>query len=376
MRHRTTWELQQHTRIKHELLRKYLAAWFPILARGGHRRIIFLDGFAGPGIYSRGESGSPIISLDTLVSHKDFKQLSYTHFTFIFVENEVERFKSLEKELARFWRKLPGGVPRNIKVKIHNEDFASVAKRTVQHIQRIREPVPMFVFMDPFGSSGIPMSIVQELLSLRKCEVLINFMYDSVNRFISDERSNTVSHFAELFGTDANQYQFLKEFDVNERKKFLRDLYLDSLQRAGGCKFADSFEIWDRNRGRTLYFLIFGTQDIRGLEKMKEVMWHLDPMAGEISAQGKVGQMQLNFKPDLSNLKKIILHHFIGHQVTIEEIESFVLTDTSYLKSHTKFVLKQLEIKKKIKILSERHRKNTYPTGAIIRFTSGDDTLF
>ena len=59
----TVWPLEPHTKAKHEILRRYLGAWFPILTSGGwNRRVIFLDGFAGPGRYSACEPGSPIIA--------------------------------------------------------------------------------------------------------------------------------------------------------------------------------------------------------------------------------------------------------------------------------------------------------------------------
>lgn len=50
----TIWPPDPHTRAKHEILENYLKAWFPILSRWSGR-IIYLDGFAGPGIYSRSE---------------------------------------------------------------------------------------------------------------------------------------------------------------------------------------------------------------------------------------------------------------------------------------------------------------------------------
>lgn len=376
LRHRTTWELEQHTRIKHQLLRKYLAAWFPILARGGYRRIVFFDGFAGPGIYSGGELGSPIIALDTLVNHRALEGLSDTQFTFIFVENNTERFNSLERELKRFRKETPRIHPRNVIVNTYKEEFTKVAERTAQFIQTIQHSVPMFVFIDPFGSSGIPMSTIHKLLSLEKCEVLINFMYDGINRFISDSRPAISRHFAELFGTDEYTLHYLVNQNTNERKIFLRDLYMESLQRVGGCKFADSFEIWDNTQGRTKYFLIFGTHNIRGLEEMKKVMWLLDPIAGEISGTNKVGQLSFEFVLNLSKLKEAMLGHFLGQKVTIEEIGNFVITDTPYLRSHAKTVLRQLESENKITILSNRKQKNTYPDETIIRFTVNENTLF
>ena len=58
----TLWEIDPHTRAKHEILQRYLEAWFPILS-SYHHRIVYIDGFAGPGRYKGGELGSPIIAL-------------------------------------------------------------------------------------------------------------------------------------------------------------------------------------------------------------------------------------------------------------------------------------------------------------------------
>ncbi len=64
-----TWSIPPHTRAKHEILRYYLGAWFPILATIQHR-LLYIDGFAGPGEYEGGEDGSPIIALKVAKDHK------------------------------------------------------------------------------------------------------------------------------------------------------------------------------------------------------------------------------------------------------------------------------------------------------------------
>ena len=65
------WDKSPHTAAKHNILRKYVQAWSAILAQGSfHRRIIYIDGFAGPGEYIGGEDGSPIIVLRSLKEHQ------------------------------------------------------------------------------------------------------------------------------------------------------------------------------------------------------------------------------------------------------------------------------------------------------------------
>ena len=57
----TIWELKPHSLGKHLVLKEYLKAWLPILGQT-QGRILFLDGFAGPGEYKGGEQGSPVIA--------------------------------------------------------------------------------------------------------------------------------------------------------------------------------------------------------------------------------------------------------------------------------------------------------------------------
>ena len=58
----TIWRLDGHTRGKHYVLRFYLNAWLPVMARW-ERRLLFIDGFSGPGEYQGDEEGSPQIGL-------------------------------------------------------------------------------------------------------------------------------------------------------------------------------------------------------------------------------------------------------------------------------------------------------------------------
>ena len=48
------WTKDQQTQGKHLILRNYLNGWFPILG-SSNGRLLFIDGFAGPGEYDNGE---------------------------------------------------------------------------------------------------------------------------------------------------------------------------------------------------------------------------------------------------------------------------------------------------------------------------------
>lgn len=63
------WKMQPHTEMKHIILKKYLDAWLPIMANT-NKKILYIDGFAGPGEYKNGEIGSPIIAINAIKNHK------------------------------------------------------------------------------------------------------------------------------------------------------------------------------------------------------------------------------------------------------------------------------------------------------------------
>jgi hypothetical protein len=71
-------------------------------------------------------------------------------------------------------------------------------------------------------------------------------MFDSVNRFVADERPGVARHFAELFGTDEAEHQAAASLSGEERKNFLRDLYMRQLHDVGGFTYVRSFEFTDR----------------------------------------------------------------------------------------------------------------------------------
>ena len=83
----TTWELEPHTRAKHEILVAYLKAWYPIIGRW-RGRALFVDGFAGPVVYAGGQPGSPILALDTLLAHTALDSLN-CEFLFWFIEADT-----------------------------------------------------------------------------------------------------------------------------------------------------------------------------------------------------------------------------------------------------------------------------------------------
>ena len=361
----TIWPIEDHTRAKHQILRRYLGGWFPILTTYGQGRVVYLDGFSGPGIYTEGEPGSPIIALDTLITHPHFGRLNRSEFVFLFVERAPDRCDNLNEELTKFWS-LKGGQPSNVKVRVIQSEFAHMATAVLDFLRQQKKTlVPTFALIDPFGWTGIPLKLIGELLAFQKCEALISFMFDPINRFLEhpDQRQN----FAELFGSD--RFQEASVLSGDARKQFLHDLYRSQLRDVAGFDHVLPFEMVNVG-GHTVYSLFYGTRNITGVRVMKDALWSIDPATGLRFSDRLVGQRSLfsGANLDVAPLREALLGHFYGKTVPVEEIERFVLLDTPYSAGHYKRVLKALQAEGFIEPVRGQTRKGSFPEGTVLRF--------
>ncbi|MDR7666253.1 three-Cys-motif partner protein TcmP, partial [Methanosarcina sp. Z-7115] len=172
------WDIEKHTEAKHAILKRYLQAWFPILS-SFNDRILYIDGFAGPGEYSNGEPGSPIIALETAIdAARDNKRKTNAEILFLFIEKDKERCEHLESLLAG------RTLPHNIKYIVECGKFDETLKSSLDQIDIQKKSLaPTFAFIDPFGISDTPFSIIERIVKFKRCEVLITFMSGFINRF-------------------------------------------------------------------------------------------------------------------------------------------------------------------------------------------------
>ena len=356
----TLWKLDGHTAAKHELIRRYLDAWLPIMARSGNNSVLVIDGFAGPGRYEGGEPGSPLVILDTFLSHRDRPAWNATSFTFAFVEKDRSRFDYLTGELARLT------MPKNARVIPVHGEFDAEIQGLLDRIPKGFGLPPSFVFIDPFGWTGKHLELSSRILAFPKCEVLVYIPLPYIARFVGQE--DVRGSLENLFGDDS----WLPARDIEDgqqRAAFLHDLFLEKVRGVAG--YARSFEIEAGGKGWNGYHLFFGTGHPRGLDRMKYAMWRVDPVAGSRFADSTVpGQLTLfESSPDVRPLQEALAHRFGVRPFTIEQAETFTTLETPYHPSiHLKKgALKPLELAGRIHV-SERRKAGTYPAGTIIRF--------
>jgi three-Cys-motif partner protein len=354
-RHPTKWKLEPHTEAKHSILRKYLGAWFPKLSWKG--RLVFVDGFAGPGEYVGGEPGSPIIALNALLEHK--ANLASCEMKFLFVEERLDRLENLKEKLDSI------DFPQNVQAQALHGTFADVVGDVLDVVESGGHRLaPAFVMVDPFGPKGLPMDLMHRITAHPRSELLISLMYESMARWRNQPAFER--HLDDLYGCPD-----WHEFDAERRKEFLHDLYVEQLKK-GGMTFVRSFEMRDSGN-RTEYFLVFATKHIEGLKAIKRVMWSVDP-SGQFQFSDATRRDQATLfepEPDFQLLERLIRATFGAASFRIESLAEFVWIETAFLDSHIRRpILIPGEKAGRIEVLTSRKRNYTYPAGTVLRFVS------
>ena len=207
------------------------------------------------------------------------------------------------------------------------------------------------------------MDLTGHFLEFPRCEVLIYLPLPFVVRFLSREGQDRA--LTALFGTE--QWRDAIPLAGQERVTFLHDLFRDRL-RASGCTYVRSFEI--QSDARHGYHLFFGTTSLRGLEKMKDAMWSLDPLGGQLFGDSTDNAQMVLFSQtvDTGPLLAALKDHFGNDVFSIEAADEFTLTGTPYAKSHLRSrTLAPAERRGELEATG-RNRACSYPDGTKLRF--------
>ncbi|MBA7632476.1 hypothetical protein ES703_40022 [subsurface metagenome] len=358
----TIWKIEPHTQVKHAILERYLQAWLPILSRW-NGRILYIDGFAGPGKYLDDNNkptidGSPLIAINTAIRHK----LPLAKVLFLFIEKEADRYEYLVNLLKSI------DLPQNMEYKAKLGKFDEHVSYILDVLDEQKKSLaPAFVFIDPFGYMDTPFSLVKRIMEINKCEVLITFTYRSLIQW-GISKPDQHEHVNELFGTDKWK-KALEISNPSEKKEFLIRLYQKQLENFANIAYVRFFEMINKSN-QAEYFLFFGTNKIDGLRAMIRSMYKVD-QEGEFKFSDRTNPNQavlFSPTPNYSLLKKLLNKKFKSKTVPIEEVEEFALI-TGFVKFKRE-VLRLMEYSDPPQIKAfNRKIKGTYPPGTTIKFS-------
>lgn len=267
---------QAAARLKHELLGRYLRVFVQKLgSTSAGKRVAFLDGYAGPGVYEDQTPGSPALALDVaaLVSATDdllgfVVEANKAHF---------ERLKALVEERRPDWHVFRG----------HVEDH-------LDEVLAKARGLPLFAFLDPFGLA-VPLDTITTKLLARSglwsagagpraaTEVLLNFSLSGLRRNAGhlDSQATDARYRAarrtileRVDRTLGGQWwrAIWQAQAPGRRDEALLDGYLQRLAAAPGGWSITAVPVADRWQGPPVYHLVHLTQHPDGVWHFNEAL--------------------------------------------------------------------------------------------------------
>lgn len=210
------------------------------------------------------------------------------------------------------------------------------------------------------------MDLIGRILRFGECEVFTYLDYKAMNRWITDP--NKAETFTRAYGGE--EWRECIHLPEDRRRAGLLDRYKSALKdkKRGHAKYVSSFLMFD-NHGQPLYWLVFCTNNLRGLEEMKRAMWSVDK-TGNFRFSDRENPDQLTLLDESCSQEWLageLTRLLGGRKMTVAEVREFVLTDTPcYL---FKAALKALECGQptlaKVIASPVDRKPGTYPDGML-----------
>ncbi len=342
------WPCDPHTLAKHDLLRLYLQSWLPTLLHGGWPGVTYAEGFAGAGVYSGGQPGSPIIALDVFLGQRALLAAG-KRVDMVLVEERNDRMQQLKHQvglaLARQRER-----PRSLQQPIYRHGDS--ATELLPGLAVCPPKQPVFAFLDSFGGPDIPFEVVQAIARRRASEVLITFSPRFLTRFGERDIHRDAGNRA--FG--GTHWQNVFEQPSDQKKRYLVTAYRTSLNKAG-FGYVVSFEMLDET-GNDLH-LVFGTSSPEGLAKMKNAMWQVDPVSGlryRDPRDPDQTELALALEPNTAPLRRAVLGQLNKKDLTLDELRRYALLETIYRREHVQPAVLQLLKSEQIERVTKKGR--------------------
>lgn len=282
---------KEQTYLKHFFFEKYLET---VAFHIGftHNEFVYVDCFSGPW-RARDEQladTSIRISLDRLnyVLKGLAAQQRHPTIRAIFVEKDPAAFAALTQAL---------------------HDHSGAIKTTAfpgtfeENIPRILQEVGTafaFFFIDPKGWKGFAMDNIQPILRHHPGEVMVNFMYDFINRFLTYRSKANEDSLDRFFGTP----RWRDISDRPDREEASVSLYEEQLRATGGYTYVTATRILKPIDNRTYFHLIYGTRNPKGIVEFRGVEKKATRAQDDVRDDAKrehreqrTGQAELSFAP-------------------------------------------------------------------------------
>jgi three-Cys-motif partner protein len=251
---------REQTKAKHFILKRYLEALaFKVL---NFSDITYVDGFSGPWETQTQDysDSSFIIALRVLQDAQ--KQLAARgvrrRIRCFFSETDNAAYGQMEAAVAPFHKPA-----EYFEIKTSHGRFEDA----VDEINSFIGASFPLVFIDPTGWTGYPLTKLKPLFTRPKCELVINFMYEFINRFAHSDVPDHIASLDPILGGPGWRDRLDKELP---RGAAVEKLFRETVGVALNLPFVVSTRIDKATAERPHFFITYGSKSREGLKAFRD----------------------------------------------------------------------------------------------------------
>jgi three-Cys-motif partner protein len=173
----------------------------------------------------------------------------------LFVERDSVAFKALQNAIKSI---------TDIECHALNGDF----EQLIPEIGKFIGGAFSLLFIDPTGWTGFGLKRIEPLLRHRPGEVIVNFMFDHINRFLEEPSGELAPSFDELFG--GSGWETVIGAD-SRREEAIIEFYCSRMRAIGDFPYSTSTRILNPTKDRTYFHLVYATRHPKGLIEFRKV---------------------------------------------------------------------------------------------------------
>lgn len=267
-------EFDDATKLKLEIFRECFKEWLPVFIHNPFVEKVFIyDFFAGSGIDSKNNYGSPLILLEEAKgeNQKFCSKVPKGKVVFGYNEKIKDKRKQLETNISDHLKNCIKNCGKNecvYNVGYGSFDFKEVFEReTVSSI--LKNPkFGKFILLDQYGFKEVDNDVFKKLTESPRTDFIFFISSSFIRRF--KEHPYILKYF------ETNKINF-DESIPKECHKYVAN-YFRTLIPNKKEFYLHQFTI---KKGSNYYGLIFGTGHTLGMEKFLKVCWDKDKLSGE-----------------------------------------------------------------------------------------------
>lgn len=275
------YEGREQAWVKHEVLRRYLQRL--AYKVGGFRTgttLNYIDCFSGPWDAEKDDHGdsSPAIAM---------RELANARSALANTKPMSVRAMFVERDPAAYDRLIALCERAPVEASTFHGRFEEHVADAVKFAKTGSNPFA-FAFIDPTGWTGFGLQKIAPLLRVQPGEVLINFMWGHIGRFIDDEGSSAEASFDALLGEDASAYRARwQDLHGLDREDEIVRTYCERVRAVGGFRYCVSTVIVNPTIDRTHYHLVYATRSPVGLITFRNTEREVTPLQRDARARAK-----------------------------------------------------------------------------------------